>query len=56
MKQQQIELTDIEEMEILRDQLDSRDLFLLGFLKGFNRTNMQEWSRKELSVFSTQYA
>ena len=53
MKHQKIQIADREEMEILKNQLDSRDLFLIGFLKGFNRSNMKEWAENDLSVFNS---
>jgi len=33
---------------ILEEQLDPEELFLVGFLKGFNRKNMMDWNEKEL--------
>lgn len=46
---------DIEEYEPLKGQIDSRDLFILGFLKGFNRSNMQAWARRDLAIFDARY-
>lgn len=37
-----------EEIEILGKQLDPQEIFLLGFLKGFNRNNLKQWQEQEL--------
>jgi len=37
-----------EEIEILGKQLEPREVFLLGFLKGFNRNNLRQWQEQEL--------
>ncbi|MBI3623681.1 hypothetical protein HY212_06415 [Candidatus Pacearchaeota archaeon] len=55
MYKKYIEQEDLE-LDILKSQLDPRDLFILGFLKGFNRSNMLAWSRKDLAVFNTKYS
>ena len=47
--------SDLQEYDILKSQLDSRDLFILGFLKGFNRSNMQAWSKRDLAIFDARY-
>lgn len=44
------------EIDILSEQvnLDSREMFVLGFLKGFNRKAMKEWSKKGLGNYSSE--
>ncbi|MFA4953053.1 MAG: hypothetical protein WC584_02430 [Candidatus Pacearchaeota archaeon] len=37
-----------EEIEILGKQLDPQEIFLVGFLKGFNRYNLRQWQELEL--------
>ena len=37
-----------EEIEILGKQLEPREIFLIGFLKGFNRYNLRQWQEQEL--------
>ena len=37
-----------EEIKILGKQLEPREIFLLGFLKGFNRYNLRQWQEREL--------
>ncbi|MFA5857070.1 MAG: hypothetical protein WC867_06925 [Candidatus Pacearchaeota archaeon] len=39
---------EIEEIEILNEILDPKEMFVLGYLKGFNRNSMKEWARKGL--------
>ena len=43
-------LSEKDEMDILANelQLDPRDMYVLGFLKGFNRKVLKEWSKKGL--------
>jgi hypothetical protein len=36
------------EIAYLCDQLDSNELLILGYLKGFDRKIMREWQRKGL--------
>lgn len=51
MKKQYIDFED-EEIEILSKQLDPRELYILGFLKGFDRKTLKEWGKKGLMNFS----
>ena len=37
-----------EEIEILGKQLEPREVFLIGFLKGFNRNNLRQWQEQGL--------
>ncbi len=40
------------EADFLRDEyLDADELFLIGFLQGFNRKNEKEWTEKSIWVF-----
>jgi hypothetical protein len=54
MKQKNQDFLDKDEVDILSDQLDSREMFILGFLKGFNRTNTREWTENGLWDFSEE--
>ena len=47
MKKQSQTMTE-EEIEILGKQLEPREIFLIGFLKGFNRYNLRQWQEQEL--------
>ena len=51
---QYIDSYEANEMEILADQLDSKEMFLLGFLKGFDRKVMREWQRKGIGDYSME--
>jgi len=44
------QLVSEEEIQIFED-LTPEEVFILGFLKGFNRQNMKMWSDMELSIF-----
>jgi len=48
---QQNTLASEEEMRIL-EELKPEEIFILGFLKGFNRQNMKMWVDMELSIFA----
>lgn len=50
---QHLDLSESNEIDILVDQihLDSREMFVLGFLKGFDRNAMKEWSKKGLANY-----
>ena len=37
-----------KEMEFLSNQLDSNEIMILGYLRGFDRRTMKEWQRKGL--------
>jgi len=52
MKKQYIEYEGKDELEILSEQLDPQEMYILGFLKGFNRNNLKEWGKKGLMDFS----
>lgn len=43
-----------EEIEILSSQLDPREMYILGFLKGFDRKTLKEWNEKGLMDFSVK--
>ena len=50
---QNYEMPEENEIEILINQvhLDSREMFVLGFLKGFDRNAMKEWAKKGLANY-----
>lgn len=48
MKKQNQYLQQKQEIELLSNQLDSNELMILGYLKGFDRRLMKEWQRKGL--------
>ncbi|MDD5193964.1 MAG: hypothetical protein PHF67_05285 [Candidatus Nanoarchaeia archaeon] len=54
MKQKYYDLPEGNEMDILVNQvhLDSNEMFILGFLKGFDRNAMKEWTQKGLANYS----
>ncbi len=52
MKKQFQDYAEIDEIDILSEQLDSREMYILGFLKGFDRRVLKEWGRKGLMDFS----
>lgn len=52
MKNKDQILSEDEEIEILSKQLDSREMYILGFLKGFDRKQLKEWSKRGLMDFS----
>jgi hypothetical protein len=43
-----------DELEFLKSNLDSEELFLLSFLKGFNRGVAKEWDKKGFWDFSIE--
>lgn len=47
---QQSQLASEEEMRVL-EQMTPEEVFIMGFLKGFNRKNMKMWAEIELSIF-----
>lgn len=49
---QQNQLASEEEMRVIREELSPEEVFILGFLKGFNRENMKLWIDMELSIFA----
>lgn len=42
------------EIEILSEQLDPREMYILGYLKGFDRKTLKEWNKKGLMDFSVR--
>ena len=56
MSQKYFDMPEGNEIDILVDKvhLDSREMFILGFLKGFDRRAMKEWSKKGLGNFSIE--
>jgi len=52
MKKQNLTYAGKEELEILSDQLNPEELYVMGYLKGFNRTALKEWSRQGLMDFT----
>jgi len=49
----QTQLASEEEMRFIED-LSPEEVFVLGFLKGFNRRNMKMWVEMELSIFDDE--
>jgi len=43
-----------DELEFLKRELNSEELFLLSFLKGFNRKVTKEWDEKGFWDFSIE--
>jgi hypothetical protein len=41
-----------DEVEILSSQLSPEEMYIVGFLKGFDRRVLKEWQQKELLDFS----
>jgi hypothetical protein len=41
-----------DEVEILSGQLSPEEMYVVGFLKGFNRQVLKEWQKRELLDFS----
>jgi hypothetical protein len=54
MKQKQT-LTQEQEMEILSEQVNPEEFYILGFLKGFDRETLKKWNKKGLMDFSVKY-
>lgn len=54
MKKQIPQIVDEEEMEFLSGELDSRDLYIVGLLKGFNRDAMKKLSQE--GYFDLEYS
>jgi hypothetical protein len=42
------------EMEMLSEMLSSEEMYVLEYLKGFNRSNMKEWQERGLGIFSVE--
>jgi len=45
-------LSEDDEIEILSKQLDSREMYMISFLKGFDRKILKEWGKKGLMDFA----
>lgn len=41
-----------DEVDLLSNQLDPKEMYILGFLKGFDRKTLRAWSEKGLMDFS----
>lgn len=49
MKKQYLENPNVnQELEILKKQLEPEDMYIIGYLKGFDRKMMKEWREKGL--------
>lgn len=46
---------EIEEIVLIERELTPEEVFILGFLKGFNRKNSQQWNQRELGNFQNFY-
>jgi hypothetical protein len=55
MTKQHTEVLENEEVELLREHLSPDEIFLLGFLKGFDRRVTQEWEDEGLLDISLEY-
>ena len=56
MKTKHQKLASPEEINLLEGgDLSPEEIFVLGFLKSFDRENMKAWSREELAVFQKTY-
>ncbi len=57
MKQKYFLTEDEEEIDFLANNLnlDPRDLYILGFMKGFDRATLKKWNEKGLMDFSVSY-
>ena len=40
------------ENQILSEQLNPEEMYVLGFIKGFDRKTLKDWSRKGLMDFT----
>ena len=48
MKRQKIYGEYKEEIDTLSEELDPREMFILGFLKGFDRKVLKDWQKEGL--------
>ncbi|MEK6895547.1 MAG: hypothetical protein AABX48_03425 [Nanoarchaeota archaeon] len=48
MKRRQLKQISDEELEILESQLGPDELFIVGYLKGFNRQVTRDWAERDL--------
>lgn len=46
----EIEQLDMEELNFLKEELDAEEIFILGFLKGFDRGVMRKWIEEGIWV------
>jgi hypothetical protein len=52
MKQKYQSNFERDELDILSEQLEPKELYILGFLKGFDRKVLKEWGKKGIFDFS----
>ncbi len=52
MKQKYQTSFEIDELDMLSEQLDPREMYILGFLKGFDRKTLKAWGEKGFFDFS----
>ena len=54
MKKQTLQTEQKKEIEYLTDNvgLNEEEIYILSYLKGFNRKNLKEWNKKGLMDFS----
>jgi hypothetical protein len=54
MKKQTFQIEQSDEIDYLTDNvgLDDEEIYILSYLKGFNRKNLKEWNKKGLMDFS----
>lgn len=50
MKKQK--LSEKDELQLLSEQVSPEEMYVLGFLKSFDRRNLKEWGKKGLLDFS----
>lgn len=55
MKKQKLELADSDEISLLSKQVSPEEMFILGFLKGFDRKTLKEWNDNEIIDFSIEF-
>ena len=48
-RQEAIELE--QELRMLSEQLTPEELYIIQYLKSFNRENMRDWQERELGIF-----
>lgn len=55
MKKQKLELIDGDEIKLLSNQVSPEEMFIIGFLKGFDRKTLKEWEDNEIIDFSIEF-
>jgi hypothetical protein len=55
MTRQKQDVISEDEMSLLEENLTPEEIFIVGFLKGFNRENMREWKERGLGAFRNPY-